>query len=76
MDNLILAILTAAGFIFLWIKMLGYSRAIRFQVLGDILITGTLMWLGKGTYSGMVLAALTGFFVSSGLWAMKTISKL
>jgi len=74
METLFLAFVTAAGFVLLWIKILGFPRAMRFQVIGDLLITGCLFYIAQGTYSGMVLAAITGFIVSASLWAMNTIT--
>lgn len=73
METLFLAFITAAGFVILWIKILGTGRALRFQVIGDILITGLLIYLGRDTYSGMVLACVTGFLVSFGLLILKQL---
>jgi len=67
MEIVILATLTAAGFIFLWIKALGFDRAMRWQVIGDILITGLLIYIGHGTYSGVAMACIAGLIVSVGL---------
>lgn len=67
MEIVILAFLTACGFIILWIKALGIQKAMRWQVLGDILITGLLLFIGIGTFSGVAMACIAGLVVSVGL---------
>ena len=71
MEIILLAGLTAAGFILLWIKILGFKRAVKYQVVGDILITGTLLWLGAGTFTGVAMAACAGLMVSLTLGLLK-----
>ena len=73
MDNILLAILGSIGFIILWTKIFGLRRAIKLQVLGDIIITVGLIILAQGTYGGIVLATLTGLFTSIGFWFLTLI---
>ena len=76
MDNLVLALATAVGFVVMWCKILGFRQAIKYQVIGDLLITGVLMYVARGTYSGIVLAALAGLFASLILGALKYLYNL
>ena len=64
MEIIFLGILTAIGFVVLWLKIFGFDRGIRWQVAGDIAITGILLFIGAGTFSGVAMAAVAGLTVS------------
>lgn len=64
MEILFLGTLTATGFVVLWIKALGFDRAMRWQVIGDFLITGILLYMGSGTFSGVAMAACAALITS------------
>ena len=70
MEILTLAFFVSLAYLIIFLKMLGLKRAIRWQVLLDVLVTFGLPALFIGTFSGMVLAALAGLFLSIELFVL------
>jgi|TARA_B110000091_G_C13731081_1_gene439084 membrane protein CcdC involved in cytochrome C biogenesis len=63
-------LLSALGLLFLIFKF-GIRRVIAYDIPIDIVVTGLLMYLFAGTYSGMLAAMIAGLIVSVTLFAMK-----
>ncbi len=63
-------LLSALGLLVLIFKF-GIRRVIAYDIPIDIAITGLLMYLFAGTYSGMIAAMVGGLIVSITLFALK-----
>ena len=63
-------ILSALGLLFLIFKF-GIRRIITYDIPIDIAVTGLLMYMFAGTYSGMIAAMVGGLIVSIVLYIMK-----
>ncbi|MBN86686.1 MAG: hypothetical protein CL885_04110 [Dehalococcoidia bacterium] len=63
-------ILSALGLLFLIFKF-GIRRVIAYDIPIDIAVTGLLMYLFAGTYSGMMAAMVGGLIVSVSLFILK-----
>jgi len=62
--------LSALGLLFLIFKF-GIRRVIAYDIPIDVTVTGLLMFLFAGTYSGMIAAMVGGLIVSVTLFVMK-----
>lgn len=62
--------LSALGLLFLIFKF-GVRRIITYDIPIDIAVTGFLMYVFAGTYSGMLAAMIGGLIVSITLFIMK-----
>jgi membrane protein CcdC involved in cytochrome C biogenesis len=63
-------ILSALGLLFLIFKF-GIRRIITYDIPIDIAVTGFLMYVFAGTYSGMIAAMVGGLIVSVVLYTLK-----
>lgn len=63
-------LLSALGLLVLIFKF-GVRRIIAYDIPIDICVTGLLMFLFAGTYSGMIAAMVGGLIVSITLFVMK-----
>lgn len=73
MDILFLALITGTGFLVVIMKLLGFNRAIKWQIPIDIILTFGLPILFFGTYHGMALAACAGLVVTAELWLLSKL---
>ena len=69
METILVSFISAAGALILVVKTIGLKNAVRFQVLIDLILTIGFPILLFGTYSGMVVAFLSGLWVSLFLYA-------
>jgi len=63
-------LLSALGLLFLLFKF-GVRRIITYDIPLDIAVTGLLMYMFAGTYSGMIAAMFGGLVISVVLYIMK-----
>lgn len=63
-------LLSALGLLVLIFKF-GIRRVIAYDIPIDIVITGFLMYVFAGTYSGMIAAMIGGLIISITLFIMK-----
>lgn len=64
MDIILIAFLTALGYIIIIMKLFGLRHLVKRQVIYDALFTFGLPFLFIGTYSGMAVAAISGLIFS------------
>jgi hypothetical protein len=68
MELIILAFLTAIGKVWLLSKVLGIRRLLRLSVYFDVAFTFILPILFMGTFSGAILAVLSGLWFTAITW--------
>lgn len=74
METLILSIVVGCGLAFTLTRILGYAKTLRYSVWLDLFFTLVLPLLFAGSYSGMVLAALSGITLSIILFFLKLLT--
>ncbi len=68
MEFILIAFLTATGKLIVLSKMVGLVRLVKYQVLWDIAFTFLVPILFIGTFSGAIVAVLSGIWFSLILW--------
>jgi hypothetical protein len=68
MEFILIAFLTATGKLIILSKMMGLVRMVKYQVLLDIAFTFLVPILFIGTFSGAIVAVLSGIWFSALLW--------
>ena len=68
MEIIILAFLTAVGKVWLLSKILGIKRLLRHAMWFDLAFTFILPILFMGTFSGAILAVLSGLWFTAITW--------
>lgn len=68
MEFILIAFLTATGKLIVLSKMVGLVRLVKYQVLWDIAFTFLVPILFIGTFSGAIVAVLSGIWFSVILW--------
>lgn len=68
MELIILAFLTATGKVWLLSKLMGLRRLLRYATIFDVIFTFVLPILFMGTFSGAILAVLSGLWFTAITW--------
>lgn len=68
MEIVILAFLTATGKLWLLSKVLGLRRTLHYAIWFDLAFTFILPILFMGTFSGAILAVLSGLWFTAITW--------
>ena len=68
MELIILAFLTATGKIWLLSRLMGLRRLLRYAAIFDVIFTFILPVLFMGTFSGAILAVLSGLWFTAITW--------
>jgi hypothetical protein len=68
MEFIVIAFLTATGKLIVLSKIMGLVRMVKYQVLLDIAFTFLVPVLFIGTFSGAIVAVLSGLWFSVILW--------
>jgi len=71
MDTIILALVAGTGIVFTILKIFPTRKALHYDYLFDIFFTIILPIFLSGSYSGMVLAIITGIVISVELFILK-----
>lgn len=75
MEIIILSFLTAVGKIWLLSRLLGLRRLLRHAVWFDVTFTFVLPILFMGTFSGAILAVLSGLWFTALTWFLSIFVK-
>ena len=75
MEILLLAFLTACGYLIILGKTITLAIMIRHQLIIDIIATIGIPWLFYGSFSGMATAVIAGLIVSLFLWFCGVLQK-
>lgn len=68
MEFIVISFFTALGKLIVLSKMMGIVRMVKYQVLLDIAFTFLVPILFIGTFSGAIVAVLSGIWFSGILW--------
>ena len=63
-NMLLVSVISVASALFFVLRIISWRTLLQYRIVADVLVTALLVYLFRGTITGMIVAAATGLFFS------------